>query len=100
MAILSNRVPEPKLFSSWGREPSSSPPLLQSSATGTETARPSRYVLPQDLNTGVQQLDDPPRPAFSEIPLRFVETIGTVSHLVARNRRRLYQALFLVVEIP
>jgi hypothetical protein len=60
MAILSNRVPEPKLFSSWEREPSSSPPVEQSSATRTETetARPARHVLPQDLNTAIQQLDD------------------------------------------
>ena len=60
MAILSNRVPEPKLFSSWGREPPSSHPLVQFSATRTETetARPSRHVLPQDLNTAIKQLDD------------------------------------------
>jgi hypothetical protein len=60
MAILSNRVPEPKLFSSWEREPSSSPPVEQFSATRTETetARHSRHVLPQDLNTAIQQLDD------------------------------------------
>jgi hypothetical protein len=60
MRILSNRVPEPKLFSSWGREPPSSHPLEQFSATRTETetARPSRHVLPQDLNTAIQHLDD------------------------------------------
>ena len=61
MAILSNRVPEPKLFSSWGRKPSSLSPVEQSSVAGrleTETARPSRHVLPQDLDTAIQQLDD------------------------------------------
>jgi hypothetical protein len=61
MAILSNRVLEPKQFSSWGREPSSSPPPEQSSAAAkpeNEAARPSRYVLPQDLNTAIKQLDD------------------------------------------
>jgi DNA-directed RNA polymerase specialized sigma24 family protein len=60
MVILPNRVPEPKLFSSWGREPASSRPIEQFSATRTETetARPSRHVLPQDLNTAIQHLDD------------------------------------------
>jgi hypothetical protein len=61
MAILSNRVPEPKLFSSWGRQPSSSSPVEPSSAVfsrHTETAIPSRYVLPNDLNGAIRRLDD------------------------------------------
>jgi hypothetical protein len=61
MAILSNRVPEPKLFSSWGRQPSSSSPVEPSSAVlsrHTGTAIPSQYVLPKDLNGAIKQLDD------------------------------------------
>ncbi len=61
MAILSNRCLEPKLFSSWGREFSSSSSVEQFSVAGrleTEPPRSSRHVLPQDLNTAIQQLDD------------------------------------------
>jgi hypothetical protein len=61
MAILSNRAPEPKLFSSWGREFPSSSSVAQSSApvrTEADTATTSRYVLPQDLDTAIKQLTD------------------------------------------
>jgi hypothetical protein len=61
MAILSNRPPEAKLFSSWGRESSSSSPVEQPAAvirSETDAALPSRYVLPQDLNTAIKQLSD------------------------------------------
>jgi hypothetical protein len=61
MAILSNRFQEPKLFSSWGREPSSSSPVEQSSVAErleTETARSPRYILPKDLDAAIKQLDD------------------------------------------
>ena len=59
--MLSSRVPEPKLFSLWQRERSSSSPVEQSSVAGrleAKTARSSRYILPQGLNTAIQQLDD------------------------------------------
>jgi hypothetical protein len=61
MAILSNRVPEPKLFSSWGRDASTSSPVQRSSVAisrDTETPRSSRCILPKDLDTAIQQLDD------------------------------------------
>ena len=61
MVVSSNRVPEPKLFSSWGRDPSTSSPIQRSSVAisrDTETPRSSRYILPKDLDTAIQQLDD------------------------------------------
>ena len=61
MAIPSDLVPDPKLFASWQRDPSSSPPLEPSSPpveTDVEVERPSRYVLPQNLGTALQQLPD------------------------------------------
>ena len=61
MVVCSNRVPEPKLFSSWGRDASTSSPVQRSSVAisrDTETPRSSRYILPQDLDAAIQQLDD------------------------------------------
>jgi hypothetical protein len=61
MVGSSNRVPEPKLFSSWGRDPSTSSPIQRSFVAisrDTETPRSSRYILPKDLDTAIQQLDD------------------------------------------
>ena len=61
MVVSSNRVPEPKLFSSWGRDPSTSSPIQRSFVAisrDTETPRSSRYILPKDLDTAIQQLDD------------------------------------------
>jgi hypothetical protein len=61
MVVSSNRVPEPKLFSSWGRDASTSSPVQRSSiaiSRDTETPRSSRYILPQDLDAAIQQLDD------------------------------------------
>ena len=61
MAFLSRRVLEPKLFSSWRREPSSSSPIQQPSVAirrDTETPRSARYILPKELDTAIQQLDD------------------------------------------
>ena len=56
-----NEFLEPKLFSSWGREPSTSSPIQRSSVAisrDTETPRSTRYILPKDLDTAIQQLDD------------------------------------------
>jgi hypothetical protein len=61
MVVSSNRVPEPKRFSSWRRDPSTSSPIQRSSVAisrDTETPRSSRYILPRDLDTAIQQLDD------------------------------------------
>jgi hypothetical protein len=61
MAILSNQPPEAKLSSSWGRESSSSSRVEQPAVvirSETDAALPSRYVLPQDLNTAIKQLSD------------------------------------------
>jgi hypothetical protein len=61
MAILSNRAPEPKPFSSRGREFPSSTSVAQSSdpvRTEADTATTSRYVLPQDLDAAIRHLDD------------------------------------------
>ncbi len=58
MAFLSKRVLEPTLFSSWGREPSSSSPIVQSSKLETDAASPSRYSLPKNLDGAIKQLDD------------------------------------------
>jgi hypothetical protein len=59
MAIPSNRLSEPKLSSSGQRELSSSVGL-SSSAVGrdVEAERPSRYVLPQDLDAAIRRLSD------------------------------------------
>ena len=54
-------IPGAQLFSSWGREPSSSSPVEQSSVAEileTETARSPRYILPKDLDAAIKQLDD------------------------------------------
>jgi hypothetical protein len=61
MPIHSNRVREPKLFSSSGREHSSSPsaqPCSSAISGEANTPRSSRYILPKDLDTAIQQLDD------------------------------------------
>jgi predicted DNA-binding protein (UPF0251 family) len=61
MAILSSRIPESKLFSQWGREPSSPSSVEPSSAAATpetEMASPSRHVLPKDLDAAIRRLDD------------------------------------------
>jgi predicted DNA-binding protein (UPF0251 family) len=61
MAIPSSRIPESKLFSQWGREPSSSSSVEPSSAAATpetEMASPSRHVLPKDLDAAIRRLDD------------------------------------------
>jgi hypothetical protein len=61
MAFLSRRVLEPKLFSSWGRDASTSSPIQRSSVAisrDTETPRSTWYILPKDLDTAIQQLDD------------------------------------------
>jgi predicted DNA-binding protein (UPF0251 family) len=60
MAILSSRIPESKLFSQWGREPSSSSvePSSAAATPETEMASPSRHVLPKDLDAAIRRLDD------------------------------------------
>ena len=61
MVVSSNRVAEPKLFSSWGRDASTSSPIQRPSVAisrDTETPRSSRYILPKDLDTAIRQLDD------------------------------------------
>ena len=59
MVVSPNRFLEPKLFSSWGRDPSSSSHVEQvAGGLETETARPSRYILPKDLDAAIRQLED------------------------------------------
>ena len=56
-----NRASGRDLSPSTGHEPSSSSPPEMSSRTvnrETETTRPSRYILPKDLDTAIRQLDD------------------------------------------
>ena len=60
MSIPSNRLSEPELSSS-GERGSSSSVALSSPAAGrdVEAERPSRYVLPQDLDAAIRRLSDP-----------------------------------------
>jgi hypothetical protein len=59
MAIPPNRLSEPKLSSS-GEQEFSSSSALSSPAVGrdVEAERPSRYVLPQDLDAAIRRLPD------------------------------------------
>jgi hypothetical protein len=61
MRNLANRALEPKLFSSWGGDSGQSSDMKRSSALSSRednTPRPSRYVLPQDLDAAIRRLSD------------------------------------------
>ena len=61
MRTLANRALEPKLFSSWGGDSGQSSDMKRSSASASRednTPRPSRYVLPQNLDAALRQLSD------------------------------------------
>ncbi len=60
MSVPPNRSSEPDLFSSTGRESSSSSLAEPIAAVGRETKRAtsSQYILPKDLDAAIRQLDD------------------------------------------
>jgi hypothetical protein len=61
MSAPPNRSSEPDLFSSTGRESSSSSsagPISAAVRRDTKRATSSQYILPKDLDTAIRQLDD------------------------------------------
>ena len=98
MAFLSKRVPEPKLFSSWGREPSSSSPIVQSSKLETDAASPSRYILPKNLDGAIKQLDDQQLDRLALAVLE--ERARRKNPLVSEERQRKRHAEAAAVSLP